>query len=173
MTGERLDCTGQVLPPHELPSGDKLRVYGDLLFLAFRSTRHARMTTATLRAYFEPPVELGQFRIFRFDDVPRGMYTWAFLTPESERKLLLGEPLSPEEWRSGDRLWIMDIIAPYRGLTRSISRWIMKPGNFTDTEFLFRRVEGTNTTRRIVHVDFRQDRLARIFDDDAFLKWAA
>lgn len=150
-----LDCEGQVLPQYEVPSDEKLRVYGDMMFLAFRSTRHARMPVATLRAYFEPPVELGQFRIFRFDDVPRAMYTWAHLTHSAERKLLAGKPLSPEEWCSGDRLWIM------------------KRGNFTETEFLFRRVKDTNTTRKIVHVDFREDQRARIFSEDQFLSWAA
>jgi len=168
-----VDNEGVVLPEIEMPSPEKLRVYGDLMFLAFRSQRHARMSTATLRAYFEPPVELGQFRVFRFDDVPRGMYTWAMLSPDAERKLLDGTPLMPQEWRSGNRLWIMDIIAPYRGLTKSIGRWVMQKGNFTDTEFLFRRVKDANTTRRIVHVDFRQEKRARIFDDEAFLAWAS
>lgn len=173
MTQERIDATGQTLPPHELPSPEKLRVYGDMLFLAFRSDRHSRMSIGTLRTYFQPAVELGQFRIFRFDEVPRGMYTWAFLTPQAERKLIAGEPLDHSEWCGGTRLWIMDIIAPYRGLTQSIVRWIMTPGNFTDSEFLFRRVEGENTTRRIVHIDFHAERLSRVMDDAQFLKWSA
>ena len=52
-------------------------------------------------------------------------------------------------------------------------RWIMKPGNFSDTEFLFRRVAGANQTRRIVHIDFRADRLSRVYDDASFLAKAA
>lgn len=173
MTESPTDMTGQALPAHETPTPEKLRVYGDMLFLAFRSARHSRMSIGTLRSYFQPPVELGQFRIFRFDDVPRGMYTWAFLTPEAERKLLAGEPLTHAEWCGGDRLWIMDIIAPYRGLTASIVRWIMTPGNFTDDAFLFRRVDGQNTTRRIVHIDFHAEKLSRVMDDVQFLKWSA
>jgi cytolysin-activating lysine-acyltransferase len=166
----RIDSTGRELPAIELPTPDRLRVYGDMLFLAFRSQRHAGMTTAALRAWFEPPVELGQFRIFRFDDVPRGMYTWARLDCAAERKMIEGGTLTPEEWRSGGRLWIIDMIAPYRGLTASISRWVMQRGNFTRDEFLFRRVKDANTTRRIVHVDFHADRLARILDEKTFLK---
>lgn len=173
MTQDSMDCAGTTLPEIEMPSPDKLRVYGDMLFLAFRSQRHSQMSISTLRAYFQPAVELGQFRIFRFDEVPRGMYTWAFLTPEAERKLIAGQPLTHSEWCGGQRLWIMDIIAPYRGLTASIVRWIMKPGNFTDTEFLFRRVAGQNDTRRIVHIDFHADRLSRVMDEDQFLSWAA
>ncbi len=172
MMETRIDSSGRVLPAIELPSTDKLRIYGDMLFLAFRSKRHAAMTTATLRAWIEPPVELGQFRLFRFDDVPRGMFTWARLDRAAERKMIEGGTLSLEEWQSGDRLWIIDMIAPYRGLTASIGRWVMKRGNFTDGEFLFRRVKNANTTRKIVHVDFNAKRLARILDDEAFLKEA-
>jgi cytolysin-activating lysine-acyltransferase len=164
-----VDTQGQELPPVEAPGAEKLRVYGDLLFLAFRSKRHRTMNVATLRSYIEPAVELGQFRIFRFDDVPRGMYTWAHLNPDTERKLIEGRPLAPEDWNSGPRLWIVDMIAPYRGLMSGIARWIMVPGNFSDTEFLFRRVAGTNRTRRIVHVDFTAKRLARIYSAPDFL----
>lgn len=169
MSKTLIDSQGRELPAIEMPSAEKLRVYGDMMFMAFRSKRHSAMQTSTLRAYIEPPVELGQFRIFRFDDVPRGMYTWARLTREAERKLILGEPLSPQDWNAGDRLWIMDIIAPYHGLTNSIVRWIMQRGNFTETEFLFRRVKDGNTTRRIVHIDFNHKKLARVYDDQTFL----
>jgi cytolysin-activating lysine-acyltransferase len=172
MTGP-VDSTGKHLPPEEMPSADKLRIYGDLMFLAFRSKRHAKMNVATMRRYFEPAVELGQFRVFRFDDVPRAMFTWAFLDSEAERKLVEGQPLDPADWNSGQRLWIVDMIAPYRGLMASIGRWIMEPGHFTPDEFLFRRVSGLNDTRRVVHVDFHAERLARVLTGEQFLSEVA
>lgn len=167
---ELVDSTGQSLPTIEMPSEEKLRVYGDLMFLAFRSQRHSAMNVNTLRTYLEPPIELGQFRVFRFDDVPRAMYTWARLDRQAERKLVNGDPLGPNDWRSGNRLWIVDLIAPYKGLTHSIGRWVMKKGNFSDTEFLFRRVSGVNDTRRIVHVDFERDKLGKIYSASEFLE---
>ena len=167
-----VDSNGTLLPSLETPSADRLRVYGDMMFLAFRSQRHNGMSMATLRTYLEPPIALGQFRVFRFDDVPRGMYTWAFLDAQAERKLIQGEPLAGQDWNSGNRLWIIDMIAPYRGLMHSIGRWIMQPGNLTNDEFLFRRVAGNNDTKRIVHVDFHADRLARIYSGPEFLKLA-
>lgn len=167
MTGLR-DSTGQALPPIESPSEEKLRVYGDMLFLAFRSDRHRRMTTATMRAWLEPPVELGQFRVFRIDGVPRGMYTWAWLSPEAGRRMIAGEALAPGDWRSGETLWLMDMIAPYRGMAASMVRFVMTKGHFTDRDFHFRRVTGDNTTRRIVHVDFRRAELARVLSDADF-----
>ena len=163
------DMKGNTLPAIETPSDDKLRVYGDMLFLAFRSPRHSRMPVSVLRRYLEPAVETGQFRLFRFDGVPRGMFTWAFLNAEAEVKLITGVPLEPEDWQSGDRLWIIDLIAPYRGLMTSIGRWMMQRGNVTDREFRFRRVSGENDTRRIVHVDFDRPRLSRVMTEQEFL----
>ena len=164
-----VDSAGRALPASERPSEDRLRVYGDLMFLAFRSPRHARMTTGLLRTYFEPPILLGQYRIFRFDGVPRGMFTWARLDRAAERKLVAGEALAPEDWAGGDRLWIVDLIAPYRGLAAGMVRWIMEPGNFTGEDFFFRRVGEDDRTRRIVHIDFRRDRLSRILSDEDLL----
>jgi len=156
------DMKGQALPPIEAPSAETLRAYGDAMFLAFRSGRHVTMPVAMLRAALEPPLVLGQYRIFRFDDVPRGMFTWARLSEEAERRYVAGGQLAPEDWRSGERLWLIDIIAPYRGVAAGIARWVMKSGNVTDADFRFRRVEGARDTRRIVEVDFRRPRKARI-----------
>ncbi|MEX5728533.1 cytolysin-activating lysine-acyltransferase [Rhodovulum iodosum] len=167
--GELTDATGAALPAVEAPSADLLRAYGDMAFLAFRSPRHGAMSVGELRRYLEPPLTHGQFRLFRFDGVPRGMYTWAWLTPEAERRLIVGDPLDPEDWAAGERLWIVDLIAPYRGLTSSMVRWVMVPGHFTDRSFLFRRVDSENRTRRIVHIDFRRARLSKVMDEAAFL----
>lgn len=163
------DSHGHTLPDSESPDPNRLRAYGDLLFLAFRSPRHARMSVDQLRAYLEPPLLLGQFRLFRFDGVARGMYTWAWLDAQAERRLITGQPLAPQDWTSGDRLWIIDIMAPYKGLTGSMVRWIMQRGHFTDTEFFFRRVGADNRTRRIVHIDFRRPDLAQVYSEAAFL----
>jgi len=165
-----VDTKGQELSPVEAPSADKLRVYGDMMFLAFRSQRHGGMSVHTLRAYLQPAVELGQFRIFRFDDIPRAMYTWGWLDKKAERKLIEGEVLTPSDWQSGKKLWIIDLIAPYRGMMPSLSRWMMKPGNFAETAFHFRRVAKTNQTRRIVHVDFTAKRLSRVYSEADYLK---
>lgn len=157
-------------PDVEHPDADKLRVYGDIAFLAFRSPRHQRMPLGILRESIEPPVELGQFRIFRFDDIPRGVFTWARLDAGAERDYLTRGRLDPNAWNSGDRLWIIDLIAPYKGLAAGMVRWITTVGNFTDKDFRFRRVEGKDQTRKIVHIDFhRPEGLSKIYDTDGYL----
>lgn len=163
------DSTGQDLPPAESPSDQLLRAYGDALFLSMRSPRHATVPVADLRRALEPPLILGQYRIFRFDGVPRGMFTWALLSPKAEAAYVRGAAFEASDWRSGQRLWLIDLIAPYRGLTASMVRWIMERGNFTEREFLFRRVTDGNRTRKIVHIDFhRPEGKAKILGDEDF-----
>ncbi|OHT22044.1 RTX toxin acyltransferase family protein [Sphingomonas haloaromaticamans] len=59
-----------------------------------------------------------QFYIFHDGDKPVGLALWAKCGAQAERKLEGGmiEPenrLTLEEWRSGDRLWLVDLIAPF------------------------------------------------------------
>jgi cytolysin-activating lysine-acyltransferase len=65
------DTTGRTLPPSEVPSPDALRLYGDVLFVAFRSPRHAGVPLAQVRAAFEPP--LGSIRNHLLCDAPPGI----------------------------------------------------------------------------------------------------
>ncbi|WP_158540120.1 toxin-activating lysine-acyltransferase [Rhodosalinus halophilus] len=164
------DSAGRPLPEIETPDAERLRIYGDMMFLALRSARHARMPVADLRSYLEVPILTGQFRIFRFDGIPRGMFTWALLDTNAQEKLVTGRPLAPQDWNSGTALWIIDMIGPYRGVTRGMVRWIMQRGNFAKRDFHFRRVGAGNETRRIVHVDFDAPRLSRVFTEAGFLE---
>lgn len=153
----------------DFPSEDRLRVYGDMMFLALRSPHHQRMRVAILREAIEPPVLLGQYQIFRFDGIPRGMFTWARLTEDAERRFVRGGSLTPEDWSAGDRTWIIDLIAPYAGLTAAMVRWIMTPGHFCDSRFTFRRMRDGHPTGRIVRIDLdRPDDKACILGETDF-----
>lgn len=153
----------------DFPDANALRIYGDMLFLALRSPHHQRMHLANLREAVEPPVVLGQYQIFRFDEIPRGLFTWARLTEDAERRFVGGEGLRPEDWNGGDRVWIIDLIAPYAGLTAAMVRWIMTPGNFGDGRFRFRRIRDGVPTDRIVEIDLdRPDDKAKILSATDF-----
>jgi cytolysin-activating lysine-acyltransferase len=157
----------------DFPDEEQLRVWADLMFLAARCPRHARLTAAQLRRAYEPMVMRGQYKIFRFDGIARGMLTFAFLSSDAERRYIAGQPLRPEDWRSGPSLWITDILAPYGGLTPMISRWVMTPGNLTRHSFRFRRVSGAHETRKIVAVDFEAEgKRGRVVAPEASLEAA-
>jgi cytolysin-activating lysine-acyltransferase len=47
---------------------------------------------------------------------PIGFATWAFVDEERENRLKAGQVrLAPGEWRSGDRVWLYDLVAPFGG----------------------------------------------------------
>ena len=63
-----------------------------------------------------PPVMLKQFRIFRRDRIPVAFASWAYLNEDAARRLTNGSRrLKPQDWKSGEELWLIDLIAPFGG----------------------------------------------------------
>jgi cytolysin-activating lysine-acyltransferase len=66
------------------------------------------------------PVLLQQFRIFYASfyasDRPVGVLLWAFVSDEVEARLAQGVTrLRPQDWKSGDKLWVVEAIALFGG----------------------------------------------------------
>jgi cytolysin-activating lysine-acyltransferase len=62
------------------------------------------------------PIALQQFRIFYAPDRPIGVALWAKVAPHVAERLATGNArLSPHDSKSGDELWLVDIIAPFGG----------------------------------------------------------
>jgi cytolysin-activating lysine-acyltransferase len=62
------------------------------------------------------PVLLQQFRTFYATDRPIGVVLWATVSDEVEANLMAGTTkLRPQDWKSGDKLWIVEVIAPFGG----------------------------------------------------------
>lgn len=58
-----------------------------------------------------PPVELGQFLLFKRAEAVTGFLTYAFVSKEVESDILLADRrIQTEHWNSGDRVWIVDTI---------------------------------------------------------------
>ncbi len=93
----------------------------ELLGLLSRSPLHAKYGPARLRRNFEVPEKLGNMLTFRTPPGPlAGVLTWAVMSEEVEARWLLGSPLEPSDWNSGDRLWFIQFVAPYGGVHRMI-----------------------------------------------------
>lgn len=103
----------QVTTGGEFPSTDQLTGIGELCFLFFRAPNARTTAVSGLRHSIEPAIDTGHFAVMRQDGVPRAAMTWAFLNAESEARFLNQGILSSQDWISGDRLWLMDMIAPY------------------------------------------------------------
>ncbi|MEO5375842.1 MAG: toxin-activating lysine-acyltransferase, partial [Alphaproteobacteria bacterium] len=97
---------------------------GDVAWLMVRSPAHRHLFLADLEWLVLPALTARQFRLFVNGATPYAYASWAFLDEEAESRLLSGQPrLRPGDWNSGDRAWLIDLVAPFGGadgLARSI-----------------------------------------------------
>ena len=62
------------------------------------------------------PVLLQQLRLFYDEAKPIGVVFWATVDAEVEERLAAGTTrMRPQNWKSGDRLWVVEVIAPFGG----------------------------------------------------------
>jgi len=47
------------------------------------------------------------------EQMPLGVALWGRLSAEAEAKVETGERLDPNDWKSGDRLWLLELITPF------------------------------------------------------------
>lgn len=103
-------------PPAATPrqAGGPGEVLGEVTWLMTRSAMHKHLFLADLEWLILPPVAQKQFRLFRNGAQPFAFACWAFLNEEGEQRLKAGQQrLRPSDWRSGDRAWLIDIVAPF------------------------------------------------------------
>ena len=97
------------------PSGASAML-GEAVWLMSHSAAHKHLFIADLEWLVLPPIMVKQFRILKAGDRPFAFASWALLNEEAEKRLLAGQPrLRPGDWRSGDRLWLIDVVAPFGG----------------------------------------------------------
>lgn len=89
-------------------------VLGEIVWLMSQSALHKQFFISDLEWLVMTPVLLQQFRLFYADDKPIGVVFWARVSAEVEQRLTDGvSKLRPQDWKSGDRLWVVEAIAPF------------------------------------------------------------
>jgi cytolysin-activating lysine-acyltransferase len=78
------------------------------------STRHAFFADLEWRVM--PPLVLEQAKLYMKGEMPTAFVTWAYLT-ETVVERVVRPPfhLAPGDWKSGDKVFLIDLIAPYGG----------------------------------------------------------
>lgn len=74
-------------PTPKLPNEAQLTAYADFAFLYLRSEHHRDIPWHLARRMIQPPIDLGYFKTFRFDGVPRFGIIWTMLSPPPKRSL--------------------------------------------------------------------------------------
>lgn len=81
-----------------------------------------------------PAIAAGQFALFRNDkNEPIAFVSFASVNEEVEKRFLSGNlKLTPAEWKSGDKLYIVDIISPFAEISEILSQ--INKGKLKDKE---------------------------------------
>lgn len=93
-------------------------VLGEVAWLMSQSVSHGNIHLRELNALIMPPILKRQFHLFRQSEKPVGVAIWAQLNEAGEHKIASGQgsagsKLDDADWNAGDRLWLMDLIAPF------------------------------------------------------------
>jgi cytolysin-activating lysine-acyltransferase len=103
-------------PAQSVPTVSHL--LGEMTWLLSQSPIHRVLAIADLEWLVMPALLVEQFYLFRDGSQPVGLALWAQTDAAGEAKLNRGmiEPenrLTMDEWSKGDRLWLVDLIAPF------------------------------------------------------------
>ena len=171
-------------PPAAPPPGTPRTVaeaLGQIVWLLSQSPVHRELKIKDLEWSFMPAILYEQFRVFRFgplptpdggtldpaafaklglsqeglEQMPLGVAIWAKLSVEAEARLEKGEKLKAEDWRSGDRVWLVELISPFASAENKLSEAMLldlMQGPFKATAFNLHRTDPKSGRRDKVHV---------------------
>lgn len=116
-----------------------------MLSVLARSSLYRHYTLADLEWLVIPPLRLGQCAILKADTpglhVAAAIALWASVSPEVDLRLSqnLAGPikLRPDEWRSGETLWLIDVVGSPSAATQLLSR--LQSNAFKDRQVKVRR----------------------------------
>ena len=113
-------------------------VLGEIAWMMSMSPTHRYFFLADMEWLVMTPVMLNQFRIYRDDNgKPAGLVLWASVNEEVEKRLEAGATrLAPQDWKSGDRLWVVDVVDLMGGKANQMML-DMKKVIFKDKTFKF------------------------------------
>jgi cytolysin-activating lysine-acyltransferase len=140
---------------------------GQITWLFTQSTIHKHLKIADLEWSVMPAIMVEQFRIFTFgplqplenlkpedflpgftkeglEQMPLGVAFWGRLSAAAEAKVEAGERLEPQEWNSGDRLWLLELITPFANAENKLAEAMfadLMNGPFKGKQFSLHRTD--------------------------------
>jgi len=137
-------------PPASTPELTVAAVLGEIDWLLTQSQNYRNLFLSDLEWFVMAPVLQGQFRIFHAEGKPVGVAFWGYLGEEAEARLKSGAGrLAPEDWKSGDRCWLVELIAPF-GKAEIFLDDLRKTALATETfKFHFTTPDGKRTVKTV------------------------
>lgn len=120
-------------------------LFGAVVRLMDLSPLHRRDTVADANRLVLPPIMAGQCVHVHEGGRLVGWGSWAMLTEDAEAGYVLGHrKIRPEDWNAGNRLWLVDVIAPF-GHAREVTgrvRFALRSAGHRGRPIRFRRNKG-------------------------------
>jgi cytolysin-activating lysine-acyltransferase len=117
---------------------------GIALMLATKSKNHQFLFASDFEWLILPAISLKQYKVFRSKkSEPIAFVTWAKVSEDVEKRLLNGHiKLAPKDWKSGDKLVLIDVIAPFGGSKEILKQLHDSEFKETTAHFLQRDADG-------------------------------
>lgn len=102
-------------------AAEKVGLFGNIMWLMMQSAAHKHLFLTDMEWLVMPTLQLNQFRLWQQNGMPVAYASWAFLDEAAEGRMRESiKRLAPVDWKSGDALWLIDMIAPFGGLDEVI-----------------------------------------------------
>lgn len=145
MAGEKEKGAGQ---SSSIPSS---AVLGEMTWLYSMSELHRTWPIGSIHQWLLPALMHRQYRIYHKGKKPVGLITWARMSKEVETAYVRNtRSLQPKDWNSGDRLWGLDLVAPFGDGKLIIQD--LRTNVFPNDVGRFLRVRKGDDTMRIMYV---------------------
>lgn len=96
------------------PAKTVAQMLGEIVWLMSQSPIHKQLFIGDLEWFAMPAIILEQFRVFYGPSAPAAVAFWAHVSEETEQRLQEGgHKLRADEWRNGDRPWLIELVAPF------------------------------------------------------------
>jgi cytolysin-activating lysine-acyltransferase len=150
----------QAAPPNRLGADNLMMSFGEAVSVLMRSPLYKDRPIADLEWLLLPPLVHNQIVIAsatrkdRRFTIPVGLVLWARLSDEADQHLRQNisrqpVPLNPREWKSGEKLWIIEVLGDPPVVSRMLRQ--TQETAFKGAAFTLRMVgtDGTVTAREI------------------------
>ncbi|KAB2966556.1 toxin-activating lysine-acyltransferase [Zoogloea sp.] len=99
----------------------KLPMLGPMTWLMLQRGGTRNILLSDLEWRLLPALVLDQVRLHMREEAPIAFITWAKLSPAAaERYREPPHRLAASDWKSGEDIWIVDVVAPFGGATEAI-----------------------------------------------------
>lgn len=95
----------------------RLPAMGPVVMLYMQSSHRKFHFISDIEWLLLPALINDQCKLYMKKEYPISFVSWAYLDEAAEKRMLQnGGKLRPEDWKSGDRVWLIDIVAPFGGI---------------------------------------------------------